>query len=132
MPHFVALAVGRDPLLLDTRSQVLRSDGYTVVTALSSEQALQQFKSGDFDLVILCHSIPISERERLADAMHRHSPNTPVVLVSRTPAQQATGGDASVASDPEQLLRDIPAILGKFPPENGAFPAASSGLRRRA
>lgn len=131
MPHFVALAVGRDPLLLETRSQVLRSDGYTVVTALSSNEALQQFRSGDFDLVILCHSIPILERERLADAMHAHSPNTPVLMVSRTSNEQQLGGDASVASDPEQLLRDIPSVLGKFPPENGS-PVLGSSLRRRA
>jgi CheY-like chemotaxis protein len=133
MPHFVALAVGRDSLLLQTRSQVLRTDGYTVVATLSSEEALQQFEAGDFDVVILCHSIPASERERLSRAMHSRSPGTPVVVVSRTQAaQQQNGADATVASDPEELLRDIPSVLGKVHPQTRHLLTVAHDVRKRA
>lgn len=35
MPHILVLAVGRDPILLQTRAQVLEGAGYTVVSELS-------------------------------------------------------------------------------------------------
>jgi hypothetical protein len=34
MPHTLVLAVGRDPVLLETRSQVLQAAGYTVIPEL--------------------------------------------------------------------------------------------------
>jgi DNA-binding NtrC family response regulator len=115
MPHIVTLSVGRDPLLLQTRSQVLRSDGYTVSSTLSAEQALQQFKAGDFDIVILCHSIPARERERLADAIHGHSPNTPVVVVAAGFSGKDRAVDAVIENEPATLLQELPRLLRKAP-----------------
>ena len=112
MPHIVTLSVGRDPLLLQTRGQVLRKDGYTVASTASSDQALQQFVAGDFDMVILCHSIPAQERERLADAIHRHSPNTPVVVV----AAGFSGKDPAVHATYQRVLAALGA-LGPFTAE---------------
>jgi CheY-like chemotaxis protein len=115
MPHIVALAVGRDPVLLETRGQLLRKAGYRVVSALSTEQALQNFASGDFDIVILCHSIPVRERERLTYAIHRHSPNTPVVVVRARVSAMDSFADATIENEPEILLQEIPRILHKAP-----------------
>ena len=115
MPHIIALAVGRDPLLLETRGQVLRNAGYTVVSALSVEQALQSFASGDFDIVILCHSIPMRDRERLTYAIHRHNPNTPVVVVTARFSAMDSFADATIENEPEILLQEIPRILQKAP-----------------
>ena len=50
MPLGVALAVGLDPSLLRTRSQVLQSAGYIVVSASSVKEAVDYFQAGDFDL----------------------------------------------------------------------------------
>ena len=115
MPHIVALAVGRDPVLLETRGQVLRNAGYTVVSALSVEQALQSFASGDFDIVIVCHSIPVRDRERLTYAIHRYSPNTPVVVVTARVSAMDSFADATIENEPEILLQEIPRILHKTP-----------------
>jgi DNA-binding NtrC family response regulator len=117
MPHIITLSVGRDPLLLQTRGQVLRSDGYTVSSTFSAEQARQQFKAGDFDIVILCHSIPARERERLADAIHSHSPNTPVVVVAAGYGSKDRAADAVIDNEPATLLQELPKLLHK-PPEN--------------
>jgi len=38
--HTLVLAVGRDPVLLETRSQVLQAAGYGVVQELSLEKAV--------------------------------------------------------------------------------------------
>jgi len=115
MPHIVALAVGRDPVLLETRGQILRNAGYTVVSALSIEQALESFASGDFDIFILCHSIPMRDRERLSYAIHRHSPNTPVTVVTARVNAMDRFADATIENEPEILLQEIPRILHKAP-----------------
>jgi DNA-binding response OmpR family regulator len=115
MPHIIALAVGREPLLLETRGQILRNAEYTVVSALSVEQALQSFASGDFDIVILCHSIPMRDRERLTYAIHRHNPNTPVVVVTARFSAMDSFADAMIENEPEILLQEIPRLLQKAP-----------------
>ena len=115
MPHIVALAVGRDPVLLETRGQVLRNAGYRVVSARSVEQALQSFASGDFAIVIVCHSIPVRDRERLTYAIHRHGPNTPVVVVTARVSAMDSFADATIENEPEILLQEIPRILHKAP-----------------
>jgi DNA-binding response OmpR family regulator len=115
MPHIVALAVGRDPLLLETRSQVLRSAGYTVVSELSLEQSLQHFRNRDFDIVILCHSIPVRDRELLTSALHNHSPRTPVIVVSSRSSALDRFADATVENDPSMLLEDLARLLCKPP-----------------
>jgi CheY-like chemotaxis protein len=56
------LAVGQDPVLLKTRSQVLRAEGFTVVPVLSLIKAIGYLLEGDFDLILLCHSIPVQIR----------------------------------------------------------------------
>jgi DNA-binding response OmpR family regulator len=115
MPHIVALAVGRDPVLLQTRCQVLQSAGYTVVSALSLDQSLKEFRSGDFDLVILCHSIPELDRELLTKAVHSQSPKTPVIVVSATLSAMDRFADAMVENEPTTLLQEIPKLLHKVP-----------------
>jgi DNA-binding NtrC family response regulator len=115
MPHIVTLSVGRDPLLLQTRGQVLRSDGYMVSSTLSADQALQQFVAGDFDIVILCHSIPVREREKLAEAIHGHSANTPVVVVAAGYGGKDGAADAVIDNEPATLLQELPKLLRRAP-----------------
>jgi CheY-like chemotaxis protein len=106
---------GRDPVLLETRNQVFRNARYSVVSALSTEQALQSFASGDFDIVILCHSIPLRDRERLTYTIRRHSPNTPVVVVTARFSEMDSFADAMIENEPEILLQGIPRIVHKSP-----------------
>jgi len=94
---------------------VLRNAGYTVVSALSVEQALQSFVSRDFEIVILCHSLPRRDRERLTYAIHAHSPNTPVIVVTARVSAMDSFADAMIENEPEILLQEIPRILHQAP-----------------
>jgi len=53
--------VGRGPFIDgDARAKVLQQAGYTVESSLSFTTAIDKFLgAGDFDLVLLCHSIPV-------------------------------------------------------------------------
>jgi PleD family two-component response regulator len=116
MHRIVTLAVGSDSPLLETCNQVLRSDGHTVVSALSIEQASKEFAARDFDLVVLCHSIPEQERERFTKAIHSRTPNTLVVLVSQRLAGKDPFTDATV--DLRKRAKNIPSNTEE--PDNDA------------
>lgn len=59
----VVLTVGPVPILLESRSEVLRSVGYTVIAAGSPEEAANHFVRGKVDLVLLCHTVPSVARQ---------------------------------------------------------------------
>ena len=111
MPCTVVLAVGYNPLLLETRSQVLRSAGYTVVSVCSLKEAISRFLQGDFDLVVLCHSIPAHERERLAHIVREHTPRTPVIFVSPGFPQHDPFADVTIENDPNDLVTGLHEAL---------------------
>jgi DNA-binding response OmpR family regulator len=113
MHQFVALAVGRDPALLETRNLVLQSDGYKVISAHSVQNALEQLSAVEPDVVILCHSVPSKQRERLADAARHLNPKTRVVIVGAEFSEDATLVDAAIDTEPERMLRQLAAIVGK-------------------
>lgn len=75
------LSVSRDERLLRTREMVLESAGWQVVPAMETDEALRRFQEQDFDVVVLGHSIPSSERIWLAQTMKSIRSNVPIVMV---------------------------------------------------
>jgi len=110
MPY-VVLMVGRDQVLAETRSQVLRTAGYIVVTTFSSRQAIDEFVRGDFDLVVLCHSIPGDARERLVKALREHTSRTPIVSVASFDGHFDGFADATIENDPNLLIHCLREVL---------------------
>jgi CheY-like chemotaxis protein len=111
MPYTVVLMVGQDRVLTETRSHILRAAGYTVVPAFTLQQAMDEFVSGDFDLILICHSLPQDARERLVDALRKHTSRTPIISVASFGGQFYYLADATIANDPDLLvasLRNIP------------------------
>jgi len=106
------LSVGEDPMLLETRSSILRSAGYAVAAELSSRDAMNHFPDGDFDLVLLCHSITPEDRSRLIRLIRVSGSRTPVLFVASQACDLPDAlADATVDSAPEELLRGIEAVL---------------------
>ena len=111
MPLTLILSVGLDQMLLDTRALVLQSAGYIVVTAFSIKEAAVRFQDGDFDLVLLCRSIPAEERESLTIWIRASGSRIPVVSVSGNPGEQDARSSATIDSDPKALLTGIEEML---------------------
>jgi CheY-like chemotaxis protein len=107
MSHTVILSVGNDEVLLSSRNAVLRKAGYAVVEVSSPKRAIAEFYTGDFDLVLLCHSIPSEVRQRLAQAMHGRCPGTPVLCVGGVVEYEGPTLLTPVQSDPKQLLASV-------------------------
>jgi DNA-binding response OmpR family regulator len=109
------LSIGIDQELLPLRNSVLRASGlYAVKQESDLSRAVQVFMDGDFDLVVLCHSIPSEERQRIATAIKAAKPST-LVLVVRTDGEATGVADGSVHSldGPETLLRCVEELLSR-------------------
>jgi CheY-like chemotaxis protein len=112
MPLTLVLSVGPDASLLETRNIVLHSAGYLVESASSVKEATHRFLAGDFDLVILCHSVPTRERERLTCLIRASGSRTPIVSISGDPGQCDAFATATIEDGPNFLI-GIRAVLNK-------------------
>jgi hypothetical protein len=100
MPLTLVLSVGLDASLLKNRNIVMRSAGYLVESASSVNEAAHRFLAGDFDLVILCHSVPSRERERLTGLIRASGSLTPVISISGNLRQYDAFATATIEDGP--------------------------------
>ena len=113
MPLRVLLAVGLDSALLESQRSVWQTAGYHVKSADSIREGIAQFHEGDFDLVLLSHSIPSESRERLAYLIRASGSRIPVICVSESSSGSDSLADATIRSGPENLLQGIEDLLSK-------------------
>lgn len=123
----VVLSVGLDSSLLWIRNAVLQSVGYNVVSASSIKETVERFLAGDFDLVILCHSIPSRDRDRLACLIRASGSLVPIVCIAEIEGQSDTFASATLDNQPINYLAGIREVLIQA----GRPPAVSSSNESR-
>jgi DNA-binding NarL/FixJ family response regulator len=112
MPGLV-LAVGFEPLLMTARMLVLQSAGYVVVRGSSLKETVDHLQSGDFDLVLLCHSVPATERERLISLIRESRSSIPIVSIARSLGECDALANATLEDGPNKFLAGIREVLLK-------------------
>ncbi|MGA9670190.1 MAG: hypothetical protein WBQ94_13340 [Terracidiphilus sp.] len=113
MPLTVVLAVGLDSWKLTAQSSALRSAGYIVVSAHSIRDAIEHFKAGDFDLVLLDNSISVENKERLTFLIRASGSKTPVASVVHSAADSHSFADASLGNESVDMLTGMGDLLAK-------------------
>ena len=113
MPSSCVLLLGYDDVLVPLRSLQLRQAGYSVIDTYSLGEVLRLLKTGGFDLLVICHTVPLDQREAIIEAVHLSQPELPVFCL---PPKQ-------VYSDPEsrppardtapEFLMDVSNALAK-------------------
>ena len=78
----VVLAVGMDLWVLERKRKVWREAGYFVTPAGSVREAIDDFRSGDFDLVVMSASIPAESRERFTSMIRAAGSSVPVICAT--------------------------------------------------
>jgi len=107
------LSVSYDELLLRTRHMLLQHSGYDTVSSLGFTQSLEHCKNGNFDLFILGHSIPYSDKRQLVEEFRDVCP-APIISLRRNPGEQIVdGADYHIEPDPEPLLDLVNRILAQ-------------------
>jgi len=110
---FRILSISYDPILLRVRHELLQRQGYAVTSAEGFVEALQLCKDGQFDLLIVGHSIPHLDKEALLSAT-RESCNAPVLEMMRQGEAPLKGATASVnPMEPQELLDQVERIAGR-------------------
>lgn len=112
------LAVGLDMPLTDADRRTWQSAGYFVTWTNSIREAIEWFRVGDFDLIVLGESIPPESRERLAFLVRASGSNTPVVFITGSSNGCNSVVDAMIGDEPKELFRKIGEILTSNTPSS--------------
>ena len=108
----VILAVGKDPMVLNTRSLILRSAGYIVKSSTSIDEAAALTREVDADMVLLCHSISVQERDWVIRAIRASGSRIPIYTVSPASidfSPSLAGG--TLPNNPADFPKSIKAAL---------------------
>jgi|SRR5579871_4432543 len=105
------LSVSYDQALLHTRRLILEAAGYSVVSAFGFTESLDQCKHGGFDLFILGHSIPNSDKEALIKEFRASCP-APIVSLQRVTEMDVPDADYYIEPKPEDVLALVRQIFG--------------------
>lgn len=76
------LCVDDDIQALDLRRRVLEQGGYRVLSAHSATQALETFRSGSIDAVILDYWLPGTNGIKVATEFKSLKPDVPIIMLS--------------------------------------------------
>jgi len=105
IPHL--LSVGYDPVLMQTRSLLLRQAGFTVDEAYNLNGAFARVKSDSIDAVLLCHTVPQDEQRSFISAARQLRRMLPIICIQAHDHDVHQHNCLSVGSDPAQLLEAI-------------------------
>ncbi len=116
----IVLSVGLDGWLQAAQASMWRSAGYVVVSAQSISEAMDLFEAGDFDLVLLGHSVPGEKRERLISLIRASGSGIPIASIDGSGRESAVYTGSALESESRAVLAGLDALLaeeaGKWPP----------------
>ena len=104
------LSVSYDTSLLATRQMLLEQKGYTVTSALGFTKAMDLCQQSHFDLFILGHSIPNSDKLHLIKTF-RESCSAPILSLERHGEDRVLADFHASPDDPHQFLSIVDDIL---------------------
>jgi CheY-like chemotaxis protein len=118
----VVLAVGLDSSFLESQTSVWQSSECVVTFAGSLEEAIGRFRDGDFDLVLLGHSIPADSREKLTRLIRATGSQVPVVEVVDSSGACKNFEEITSKIQPVPLMEGVGAILANRARTRAAIP----------
>lgn len=105
------LSVSYDDLLLVTRQMILEKSGYEVTSALGFTKALEFCQESGFDLFILGHSIPESDKLHLI-MKFRETCAAPILSLERLGEKRIPCDFHATPDDPKNFIEVVDNILG--------------------
>jgi DNA-binding response OmpR family regulator len=104
-PHI--LSVGHNPILLSSRSLLLRHAGYAVDEAYTVEKAISLVEADSIDAVLICHTIPRADQQVIIAAVREKRRLMPVLCIQSNSYETAPRTCVAVGNDPEELLNTL-------------------------
>lgn len=131
------LLVDDNKLGLSARKCVLEELGHRIATAVNGVDAMEQFASAKFDLVVTDYKMPRMDGLELIAGLRKTQPDLPVILISGFVdalglSEENTGADVVIqksANEVSHLVRSVARLMRKKPVKK---PATSEGGAARA
>ena len=83
---------------------MLTTEGCTVETRSSGEDALKRFTTGDFNLLMTDQAMPGLSGDKLAEFVRQISPDIPIIMVT---------GFGDMMSEDDERLRFVDVVISK-------------------
>ena len=104
------LSLGTNPELLYLRDAVLRSAGFDVLTTLDPNEGLSMIEGGQYGILLLCYSLPLPARKRLAETFRAECPHGRIVSITNEKGEPEFADLVVYGMDgPETLIETIRA-----------------------
>jgi CheY-like chemotaxis protein len=109
------VSVGADPELVSLRNHVLREAGFNVISAMYAHDALARIESGDCGVLLMCYSLPMDVRRKLAEALRHFCPGSPSIVITNEQMNKPKFADTFVygVEGPEALIEVVTAAVEK-------------------
>jgi two-component system response regulator CpxR len=135
-PKKTILCVDHNEQVLAVRKFMLETRGYRVLTALSSEEALDIFRDSSIDLVLSDLLMPQIDGNELVRRMKDIAPDVPTILISGTVKafERANRADAFLpkgACTPVEMLERIRIMIARKRGPKKALRPSFQGLEQR-
>ena len=107
-PH--VLSVGKDAILMSSRTLLLRNAGFAVQEAFSLDKAVTLVELDSIDVTLLCHTVPPDEKQVLISLLRKKKPLIPIVCIRSYAHESSTRNCTAVDNDPEALLQCLKSM----------------------
>jgi hypothetical protein len=103
------VSIGADSELLWLRHAVLQTAGFDVLTAVNETDALASIQKGECGVLLVCYSLSLGIRRRLAEAFRSHCPDGKIIAITNTQVDKPDFADNFVygVEGPEVLIQSI-------------------------
>lgn len=108
-----------DPSVRKSLAKVLKDVAYNVIEAVDGAEAVEQFKSGPVDLLLLDIDLPIRDGWDVFGTITGQAPDLPIIIITGKDNQYDTAVAAGVGTlmekplDVAQLLETIQELLAE-------------------
>jgi DNA-binding response OmpR family regulator len=107
------LSISYDQALLHTRELMLSHEGFEVESAVGFTAAIEACKTGQFDLVIMGHSIPQADKTAIITQL-RTTCDTPILALRRPNESPLKTAEYNLDSwDPQSFLGYVKEIMNR-------------------
>ena len=109
--EFRILSFGYEPVLMAVKALLLRKAGYQVQNTFSRENVMRHLDSGEFHLLIICHTVPSDEQNSLIGSVRTLRPGLRIVCLSSLPVVSQPDVCSVAATTAPEFLDDIQEAL---------------------
>jgi DNA-binding NtrC family response regulator len=103
------LSVGNDPVLMSSRTLILRGAGYLVEEAYTVDKAVSLEEADSIDATIICHTISKDDQQVLVAIVREKRRLMPVLCIRAFPYQTAPQTCTAIDNQPTELLNAVRA-----------------------